>query len=60
VEVPIFEYRCEKCGTEFEELVATSERDKPQTCPACGARKTKRLMSAFSAGGGTCSPSAPT
>lgn len=61
VSVPIFEYRCEKCGEEFEEIVSSDERDRPQACPACGSKRTKRLISAFASGGcGTCSSPKPT
>ena len=40
--MPIYEYSCNKCGREFEELVFGE--DKP-ACPACGAKETERLMS---------------
>ena len=46
--MPIFEYRCGKCGREFEELESVANRDKPRECPACGAR-VKRMISTFSA-----------
>ncbi len=45
--MPIFEYRCEDCGGEFEDLVPHAERDEPQECPCCGGKKSKRLMSRF-------------
>jgi putative FmdB family regulatory protein len=41
-----FDYRCKKCGHVFEEWVPSLSRaDEPQTCPACGARETERLLS---------------
>ncbi len=34
--MPIYTYRCESCGHEFEELVL-SAKDAPEGCPVCGA-----------------------
>ena len=36
--MPIYEYRCENCEDEFEELVSFSERERPvnEPCPSCG------------------------
>ena len=33
--MPFYEYRCTKCGEEFEELVSMGNYD-PQCCPTCG------------------------
>jgi putative FmdB family regulatory protein len=44
--VPIYEFECEDCGERFEELVAASTGSAP--CPACGAERTRRLISAVS------------
>ena len=40
--MPIYEYRCPKCSTEFEELVFGDAIPK---CPACGSQKSERLLS---------------
>ena len=40
--MPIYEYSCEKCGHEFEELVFD---DAAPVCPHCGSRETHKLMS---------------
>ncbi len=40
--MPIYEYFCEKCHHEFEELVFGN--DTPH-CPQCGAAQTQKLMS---------------
>jgi putative FmdB family regulatory protein len=56
--MPIFEYRCDKCGHTFDELETLAERDRPHTCPACGAGDAKRMFSVFATkggGGGECS-----
>ena len=41
--MPIYEYRCEKCGCEFEDLVF-GEATPP--CPKCSSEDTHKLMSA--------------
>ena len=40
--MPIYNYRCTACGTEFERLVRAETR---VTCPECDGRKLERLMS---------------
>lgn len=41
--MPIYEYHCKKCGSDFECLLFGNE--KPQ-CSACSSRSVIRLMSA--------------
>ena len=40
--MPIYEYGCEKCGRDFEELVFG---DEMPACPYCGSGETHKLMS---------------
>ena len=40
--MPIFEYKCQKCGADFDELDLVDNRDKPHKCPACGSVKATR------------------
>ena len=49
--MPIYEYKCDKCGNEFEEIVSLSS-DCEAECPECGEKKTRRKISAFAFGGG--------
>ena len=42
--MPVYEYVCEKCGHEFEREQRITE-DPVKTCPACRARKVRRLIS---------------
>ncbi|QJB55426.1 zinc ribbon domain-containing protein [Pseudodesulfovibrio sp. zrk46] len=42
--MPIYEYKCEECGHEFEELVSSQEAVPP--CPKCKSEKVAKLMSA--------------
>ena len=54
--MPIYEYRCKKCGVEFERLVRHQQSGDPQPCPNpdCKSRDTKKLVSrtSFSLKGG--------
>lgn len=42
--MPIFEYQCQRCGKEFEELIRVS---KQVVCPHCGSENVKKLISRF-------------
>lgn len=44
--VPIYEFECEECGGRFEELAPSDTRGV--ACPACGAERTRRLLSPVS------------
>jgi putative FmdB family regulatory protein len=63
--MPIFEYLCDDCGTEFEELVF--DRDECPPCPKCASTSTSKLMSAVRSrvggsapdAGGDTAPAAP-
>ena len=64
--MPIYEYTCQACGHAFEHLARTLS-DKPEKCPACGAKKIVKQFSTFAAtaaitkGCGSCAgePSCP-
>lgn len=45
--MPLYEYRCEGCGQQFEVVQPVSARAEETPCPHCQARKATRLMSAF-------------
>ncbi len=60
--MPIYEFNCNKCGEEFEEIVGMSDKETPP-CPKCGGKDTERMMSSFSSrlggssAGVSCGPS---
>ena len=46
--MPIYEYRCDDCGTKFEKLVRRSDSDAIQ-CPSCGEKHLTQQLSTFAA-----------
>lgn len=53
--MPLYEYRCRKCGKSFEMLRRMSDADRELECPECLSTEVERLLSTFAAGG--CTPS---
>ena len=60
--MPIYEYHCNKCDKNFEELVLS--QSEKICCPNCKSSKVERLLSGFSfkcsgnfsgTGGSSCS-----
>jgi putative FmdB family regulatory protein len=47
--MPIYEYRCEDCGTKFEKLVRRSSDGSGIECPSCGQTHLKQELSTFAA-----------
>jgi len=43
--MPMYDFYCNQCEQEFEELVARDRTDVP--CPRCQGTDTRRLMSRF-------------
>ncbi|MCZ6486021.1 MAG: zinc ribbon domain-containing protein [Acidobacteria bacterium] len=47
--MPIFEYRCNDCKTNFEKIVLSSST--PSECPNCNSNRVEKLLSTFAVGG---------
>ena len=43
--MPIYEYRCDECETEFEKLVRAFREEV--SCPDCGSAAVERRLSTF-------------
>ena len=66
--MPIFEYRCQVCETEFEHYVRSIGLVGEVSCPSCGNKDVKKAWSVFGVGarsgydvsahesGASCSP----
>lgn len=46
--MPIYEYRCRKCGTGFESLVFGRADEVSVCCPGCGGADVEKQLSCFS------------
>ncbi len=57
--MPLYEYRCQNCGTTFEKFVRSFSSQKEIRCPECASRKVSKAFSTF-ATSGTASRSATT
>ncbi len=54
--MPLYEYKCRKCGKTFEQLRRMQDADRETECPECRSTETERMLSAFSTGGGCGAP----
>jgi putative FmdB family regulatory protein len=43
--MPLFEYRCEDCGKQFERIVP--RHDSPADCPGCSSVRVEKQLSVF-------------
>ncbi|MFC2014581.1 zinc ribbon domain-containing protein [Chloroflexota bacterium] len=46
--MPVYEYKCERCGEAIEIRRSIQEQEKNPECPRCGTKNTKRVFSVFS------------
>jgi len=44
--MPIYEYKCDDCGTVSEILVRNTENQSPLNCPGCNSANINKLISA--------------
>lgn len=51
--MPIYEYRCRKCGT-VSEILVRGRRDEVR-CEKCSSKEMEKLFSTFGTGGGSSS-----
>lgn len=62
--MPIYEFRCNRCGHQFEELVGWRDVEEGKVqCPNCGSREVERRLSLFAvpsttsrSSGSSCAP----
>lgn len=50
--MPLYEYRCENCGQEFEKMLRFDQSDELPACPICQSADTHKRISVFSSRGG--------
>jgi len=49
--MPIYEYTCQECDTEFEKFVRSMTAQAEIKCPHCGSVHVKKGWSAFATSG---------
>ncbi|MES4786282.1 MAG: zinc ribbon domain-containing protein [Nitrospiraceae bacterium] len=54
--MPLYEYRCEGCGEQFEVKQSVNARAEETVCPHCHVMKATRLMSSPRKSSATTSP----
>lgn len=47
--MPIYEYRCRKCGHEFDLLVRSAADERKAACPGCQGHQVEKRLSTFAA-----------
>jgi putative FmdB family regulatory protein len=59
--MPIFEYKCQDCGSRFEKLIRRSSDVPELACPSCGQKHLSQELSTFAAhsNGGSKAAEAP-
>ena len=51
--MPIYEYKCKKCGEKFELRLGFSQNRNSVKCPKCGGEEPERVFSPFLSASGT-------
>ena len=46
--MPLYEYKCDKCGVIFEKIVSTSGAAEKIICEKCSSSKVTKIISATS------------
>lgn len=47
--MPVYEYRCEKCGRKFDVVASIAEKESGlnPVCPQCGSRRAQQVFGRF-------------
>ncbi|MCS7282275.1 MAG: zinc ribbon domain-containing protein [Anaerolineae bacterium] len=45
--MPVYEYRCPKCGEKFEKFVRSASAQNEVVCPRCGNAEVEKMVSLF-------------
>lgn len=57
--MPIREFVCNQCATDFEKIVRASQSSEDIVCPSCGSHLLERKLSSFAAHSGSSHAAAP-
>ena len=50
--MPIYEFKCNECGKEFEKFVLSYSQISDVKCPECNSKNVVKKVSACAVGGG--------
>jgi putative FmdB family regulatory protein len=50
--MPLYEFSCNACGREFEELFRSMTERRTMQCPKCKSRDVRKRFSTFAMSGG--------
>lgn len=50
--MPLFEFKCTRCGAVFEQLIRSTRNPQEIVCPTCKSTETQKLLSSFAVAGG--------
>lgn len=53
--MPIYDYHCDNCNSDFEKLVRSMFSQETIICPDCGSQEVKKAISLFGGLGGASS-----
>jgi putative FmdB family regulatory protein len=53
--MPLYEYKCNDCGEQFEKMIRFSEANAIPTCPKCASLDTQKKLSSIAAMGSSSS-----
>lgn len=51
--MPIYEYKCDDCGRQYEQIRRMPDADRDLECPDCRSARVRRQLSAFATTSGT-------
>jgi putative FmdB family regulatory protein len=57
--MPIYEYKCEHCGSRYEQIRRMADADRDLECPECKSNEIKRQLSSFATSSGSDSAPMP-
>jgi len=58
--MPMYQYACKSCESEFEKRLRMAQAGDIQTCPVCGSQETRKRIGSIAINGGVKAPARAT